>query len=38
MRKICSQGAEGSAIDEVLGGSSRSEAAASPDHQRVVDR
>jgi hypothetical protein len=33
--RVITKRAEGSASDEALGGSGRSEAAASPDHRRV---
>ena len=38
MNRLNTHGTEGSASDEVLGGSCRSEAAASPDHRTEVDR
>ncbi len=37
MNRLAINGTVGSASDEVLGGGCRNEAAASPDHQRVVD-
>ena len=38
MNRLTTNTSEGSASDEVLGGSGRSVAAAGRDHQRTVDR